>query len=273
MRIASLQPSISITLDRLGCLDLLVACTKYCVEAVPALEHLPVQVIHDSWSASTEEILAAHPNLVLASVPYRIESLAAILKAGCAALTFAPHCLADIYMDTRLLGRVVDRAAAADEIVQSMQSEVEAIRRRAQQAVSRPLVYCEEWGKPLIHSQRWVEELVGAAGGRGFGKPGLVTEANDILAAGPDVLVFAWCGAGQRVPLEKVVHQRGWTDMRAVREGRVYCIADEWLNTPASTLMLGLRALAAATHPEIFGDMQIPRSIAANRERPVASKL
>ena len=36
----------------------------------------------------------------------------------------------------------------------------------------RPLVYCEEWGKPLILSQTWVAELVEAAGGRFFGQPG-----------------------------------------------------------------------------------------------------
>ena len=96
-RIAALQPSISIILDRLGALDTLVACTRYCVEAVPALAQLPVTVVKDSWSCTTEEILAAHPNLVLASVPYRMESLAALLKAGCPVVTLAPHTLADIY--------------------------------------------------------------------------------------------------------------------------------------------------------------------------------
>ena len=73
-----------------------------------------------------------------------------------------------------------------------------------------------------------------------------------ILAADPDVLVAAWCGAGDRVPLEKIVHDRGWQQMRAVREGRVYCIRDELLNTPAPTLVEGLRALAAAIHPGYF---------------------
>jgi len=40
--------------------------------------------------------------------------------------------------------------------------------------------------------------------------------------------------------------------MRAVKEGRVYCIRDEFLNTPAPTLIGGLHALAGAIHPEIF---------------------
>jgi iron complex transport system substrate-binding protein len=70
--------------------------------------------------------------------------------------------------------------------------------------------------------------------------------------AEPDVLIAAWCGAGDRVPLEKIVAQRGWQKMKVVVDRRVYCIRDEYLNTPATTLMQGLRALAWAIHPEHF---------------------
>ncbi len=38
----------------------------------------------------------------------------------------------------------------------------------------------------------------------------------------------------------------------AVRQGRVFCINDELLNTPATSLLGGLRAMAWALHPELF---------------------
>jgi len=63
---------------------------------------------------------------------------------------------------------------------------------------------------------------------------------------------MAWCGAGERVPLERTAEKRSWQSLRAVRNSRVFCIADELLNTPAPTLIGGLHALAAAIHPEIF---------------------
>jgi iron complex transport system substrate-binding protein len=113
-------------------------------------------------------------------------------------------------------------------------------------------VYCEEWGKPLILSQPWVAELVQAAGGRFFGEPGRQTTEEEVAAADPDVVLTAWCGAGDRVPLEKIVARRNWERTRAARNGRVYCINDEFLNTPASTLLKGLHALRAAIHPEVF---------------------
>jgi iron complex transport system substrate-binding protein len=40
--------------------------------------------------------------------------------------------------------------------------------------------------------------------------------------------------------------------MTAAVTGRVFCIRDEFLNTPAPTLLQGLDALAYALHPEVF---------------------
>jgi iron complex transport system substrate-binding protein len=264
LRIAALQPSISIILDRLDALDTLVACTRYCVQAVPSLAQRSITIVKDSWSSTTDEILAARPSLVLASVPYRMESLAALLKSGCPVVTLAPHSLADIYGDIRLLGSIVHRTEAAESLVAEMEQEIAQTLAKAQARITddtlAPIVYCEEWGKPLIHSQPWVAELIEAAGGQFLGDAAKQTTAEAIAAADPDVMIFAWCGAGDRVPLDRIVAQRGWQHLRAVREGRVFCIPDEWLNTPAPTLLLGLRALAAALHPSDFQSKERPRS-------------
>jgi iron complex transport system substrate-binding protein len=272
-RVVSLQPSITVTLRDLGLLDRLVACTKYCLDVCPELrdragEGKPCAIVHDSWTSKAEEILAARPDLVIASVPYRLEALGEILKCGIPFLALAPKCLADVYQDILHIARVAGspEPGAAEErpaeehtaeqrglkLVERMQHEIEEVRRRTS-GRGRPLVYCEEWGKPLILSQRWVAELVEAAGGRFFGEPGKQTTEEQVVAADPNVIIAAWCGAGDRVPLEKIVARRGWEQTKAVRNGRVYCINDEFLNTPASTLLHGLRALAAAIHPEEFG--------------------
>jgi iron complex transport system substrate-binding protein len=132
-----------------------------------------------------------------------------------------------------------------------MQEEIDTVRHDTAGA-NKPTVFCEEWGKPLIASQPWIAELVEAAGGRFVGAPAAHTTIDEIASANPGVIVAAWCGAGDRVPLEKIVRDRGWTDLRAVQTKRVYCIRDEFLNTPGPTLMQGLRALAYAIHPELF---------------------
>jgi iron complex transport system substrate-binding protein len=265
VRIASLQPSISIILDRLGRLDHLVACTRYCVAAVPELGRRQLTIVRDSWSTSAEELAAVKPDLVIASVPYRNESLAAILKAGCPVLALAPHSLADIENDIRLIAAVTEASEQGEEIVAEMHSAIDEVRRRTAGLAEKPLVYCEEWGKPLIHSQLWVKELVEAAGGIFLGEPGAVNTPEAIAAADPDIVIAAWCGAGDRVPLEMVAARPGWEGICAVRHGRLYSIADELLNTPAPTLVDGLRVIASALHPDLFGTIGGIRALDRNR--------
>ena len=256
-RVVSLQPSVTVTLRDLGLLDRLVACTKYCVDVCPEVLKTGCIIVEDSWSAKADQIMAAKPDLVIASVPYQLESVAEILKSGLPFLGLAPKTLDDIYKDIMMIARAVssEEPGASEvrglELVATMEKEVQTVRQKMM-GLTRPLVYCEEWGKPLILSQTWVAELVEAAGGRFFGQPGKHTTEEEVVAADPDVIVAAWCGAGDRVPLEKIIPKRGWEQTKAAKNGRVYCINDEFLNTPASTLMQGLHALAAAIHPEMF---------------------
>jgi iron complex transport system substrate-binding protein len=256
-RIVSLQPSVTVTLRDLGLLERLIACTKYCVDVCPEVLEKGCIIVEDSWSAKAEQIMAAQPDLVIASVPYRLESVAEILKSGVPFLGLAPKCLNDIYKDIMMIARIVSsQEPGASEthgaaLVAQMQNEIAAVRDKTS-GVHKPLVYCEEWGKPLILSQTWVAELVEAAGGRFLGSPGKQITQEEVVLADPDVIVAAWCGAGDRVPLEKIIPKRAWEQTNAAKNGNVYCINDEFLNTPASTLILGLHALAAAIHPELF---------------------
>jgi iron complex transport system substrate-binding protein len=132
-----------------------------------------------------------------------------------------------------------------------MQSEIDQVRQQTK-TLPRPRIFCEEWGKPIIASQPWVRQMVEAAGGEFIGEPGKQISADEIRTLDPDVFIAAWCGAGDRVPLTKIVDTRNWQDLKAVREQRVFCIRDEYLNTPAPTLLQGLCSLAAALHPEHF---------------------
>jgi iron complex transport system substrate-binding protein len=208
-------------------------------------------ILADSWTANTAEIVAARPDLVIAAVPFQEKAVAEILKAGSRFLGLAPRTLGDICTDIASIAGIMGSSERGQQVTANMQAQIQAVRAQANGA-ARPRVFCEEWGKPLISSQPWVAELMDAAGGEFIGEPGAKRNAQAVLAEDPEVLIAAWCGAGDRVPLEKIVRDRGWGEMRAVREGRVYCIRDELLNTPAPTLVQGLRALAAAIHPQRF---------------------
>jgi iron complex transport system substrate-binding protein len=250
-RIASLQPSATVILAAIGKLDRIVACTKYCADVCPEVVRSGRSIIADSWTAQSEEIVSARPDLVIAAVPYQEKAVVQILKSGARFLGLAPKTLADIYTDIATIAGIMGVSECGQQVITKMERSINDVRSQVDNGI-RPRVFCEEWGKPLIASQPWVAELVHAAGGEFIGVPGSTTSAETVLSEDPDVVVAAWCGAGDRVPLEKIVQQRGWKEMRAVREGRLYCIRDEFLNTPAPTLIHGLHALTAAIHPESF---------------------
>ena len=245
-RIVCLQPSATVILWSLGQLQRVVACTRYCADVVPEVRDGKRLIVADSWSARTEEIVGAAPDLVIAAVPYQEEAVSQILRAGIRFLGLAPRTLKDIYSDIATIAGVVGAGEQGLLVVQEMQAAIDQVRSKVV-GKRRPRVFCEEWGKPIIGSQPWVAEL------------------------DPEVVVAAWCGAGDRVPLEKIVEQRGWNQTAAARSRQIYCIPDELLNTPAPTLVEGLYSLAAALHPELFEAPRCLRQITEVRQAPVVA--
>jgi len=218
---------------------------------VPEVTAKPRTILADSWTANSEQIISADPDLVIASVPYQEKAVIEILKSGTSFLGFAPRTLADIYADIAVIAGAVGASERGEEVIGSMKARIEEVRARTA-GLDRPRVFCEEWGKPLIASQGWVAELVDAAGGEFIGTPGKQILPEEVAERNPDVLIAAWCGAGDRVPLEKIVTDRQWQGTGAARKSQVYCVRDEYLNTPAPTLLYGLDALAHAIYPERF---------------------
>lgn len=252
-------------LDSVGELDSVVACTKYCADVVPGLRDSLRErvIIADSWTSKSAEILACNPDLVIAAVPYQEAAVIEILKAGVRFLGLAPRTLNDIYTDIALIAGAVGASDRGAKVISDMREAI-ADMKSSTSALPRKRVFCEEWGKPIIASQPWVAELVQATGGEFLATAGAQCPAERIAQLDPEVIIAAWCGAGDRVPLEKILAQRGWSNTTAARTSQVYCISDELLNTPAPTLVAGLQALSGAIHPEVFGPQRGLRCIKQN---------
>jgi len=250
-RIACLQPSATVILSAVGEIGRVVACTKYCADVVPEIASQSHTILADSWTANAEQIVAAHPDLVIASVPYQENAVVEILKSGARFLGLAPKTLADIYGDIATIAGIVGARERGEYVITEMERRIEEVRARTIRG-PRPRVFCEEWGKPLIASQPWVAELVEAAGGEFVGAAGRQILAEEVARMNPEIFIAAWCGAGDRVPLKKIVAERNWQGTSAALASRIYCIRDEYLNTPAPTLLRGLAAIAFAIHPELF---------------------
>jgi iron complex transport system substrate-binding protein len=246
-RIVSLEPSVTATLFAVGRGERLVAVSEWCERLVDVgdLPRLP-----STWSAKPEEIAALEPDLVVASVPYRAETIVELLRAGLNVLCLSPQRLADAYAHILWLGRLTDAADEAQRVVAEMQAQFEAIRRQVA-GLPRPRVYVEMWPKPPMSGPGWVAELVEIAGGEFVPqRPGRQVTDEEMRRADPQVIVVAWTGVADP-PLERVLERPGWESITAIREGRVVAVDEIALNAPGPNLARAARLLVEAIHPEV----------------------
>lgn len=246
-RIVSLEPSVTAILFALGQQSRLVAVSEWCerLADVGDSPRLP-----STWSARPEDVLPLEPDLVIASVPYRAETIVELLRARLNLLCLYPERLKDVYAHVAWLGRLTDAADEAERVIARMQADFESIRQRVA-GLRRPRVYAEMWPKPPMSSPAWVAELVEIAGGQFVPeKPGRAVTDEEIVEADPEIIVVAWAGIAHP-PLEQVSQRAGWDQVNAVREGRVVAVDEIWLNAPGPNLAQGARLLADVIHPEV----------------------
>jgi iron complex transport system substrate-binding protein len=242
IRIVSLAPNVTSILLALGAGRNLVGVSRWCKD-VAEVGRRPE--VGDCWKLDVAEVMKLKPTLVIGSVPFAPETVAKILAEPVAFLAINPRTLADIENDIRLLGRLADRQAAAERLINHMLAGFGAVRRRtdASRATSRPQVYCEAWPNPRISSPPWVEDLVTLAGGTMVVPAGQRVSDEQVAEANPDVIILAWAAAGDRAKPATALRNPEWKEVSAVKNGRVFVIRDELLNTPGPPLVRGAQEL------------------------------
>lgn len=253
-RIVSLAPSATSIVCALGAKKSLVGVTRWCRDVAP-VNRLPA--LGDCWRCDPDKVAALKPDLVLGSVPYKAETVDALLRRGLTFLAMNPRSLTDIFSDIRLLGRLLGRERRAHALVRAMEKRMQRIAARARRARRKPRVYIEIWSNPFIVAPRWVEEMVALAGGRFVPVPdsdaARRVNERDVLSARPEIIILAWAACGMRVNAKKVLQRPSWNQLPAVRRRQVFIISDEAVNTPGPPVVAGLERLARIIHPELFG--------------------
>jgi len=248
-RIVSLAPSATSILCELGARRSLVGVTKWCCD-VANVRGLPQ--VGDCWHmGDVAEIMKLRPTLVIGSVPYKQETVAKILAEPVNFLAMNPRSLADVESDVRLLAGIVRRCAAGERVIRKMRAGFAAVARRAKARLKdrrAARVYCEAWPNPRISSPPWVAELVKIAGGEMVVPAGERMSDEQVAEAAPEVIVLAWAATGTRAKARQAYGVAAWKDVPAIRERRVFVIADELLNTPGPPLVNGAKALLRSMH-------------------------
>ena len=255
-RIISLAPSVTSILIALDARRQLVAVSKWCKD-VADVTGLPA--LGDSWSlgkkGGTEEnaasLLELKPTLIIGSVPFKTETVQEILKLPVPFLALNPRSLADLEVDIRTLGLLVNAKSLAEALIREMRGTFARIRKIARRANSRPRIYCEAWSNPRISSPPWVAELIEICGGKMCVAAGALVSDEEVARANPEIIVLAWTAVGGKSKVEQALKNPAWSGVSAVRDEKVFAIRDELLNTPGPPLMRGAEELLRVIHPEV----------------------
>jgi len=289
MRIVSLLPAATEIVCALGLRDQLVGVSHEC-DFPPSVRDLPrvtrTTIPVDASSAQIDELVRRRvkdklplyeldvplikelgPDLVVTQALCDVCSVSEA-EVGAAAATMnpaprivnlAPGSLGEVFVAMRTVARAANVADQGESAIAPLRRRVQSLVARHQTAAPRPSVVFLEWLDPLFCGGHWNPELVSLAGGFELigkaGTPSRRIEWEELRAANPEILFIACCGyseARARADLDIVQRKAGWSDLKAVRNNRVY-IADgsAYFNRPGPRLVESLEIMAEVIRPSL----------------------
>jgi len=184
--------------------------------------------------------------------------------AGTPVVSLNPATLTDILDDIRRVGRAAGRADEADRYVAGLRARLEVLARSTGTLPPerRRRTVCIEWIEPLMIAGNWTPELVDLAGGvqtfAQAGRHSTYTPWPAVTTFDPEVIVVMPCGfdlARTRREAERLRESPGWSELAAVKNGRVYCVDGNALfNRAGPRIVDSAELLAKLIHPELFAE-------------------
>ncbi len=257
-RIVSLAPSTTEILFAVGAAEQVVGRDSYSdyPEAVKDL----ADIGSTYGTLNTEAIVALKPDLVVAAGINTPEQIKALEDLNIPVYAFAnPRDFDELFQQLRLAGQLSGHPEEADALVEALTARVNAITEKVKSATARPTVFYEidgsDPGKPWTTGPgTFMDTLIRLAGGQNIGA-GLSDafaqlSAEEILRQDPDFILLGDTKFG--VTLESIGQRAGWSNLSAVKNGRVFAFNDDLASRPGPRLVDGLESLARILHPELF---------------------
>lgn len=162
-RVVSLVPSATLTLDRLGARDVLVARTDH--DTASWTVALPS--VGGGLQPSLEAVVAVAPDLVVRfGGPQDTRTPAMLDDLGIPHVAIRPDGIEDIFETVRLLGAATGRGAEAEALVTGLRAGLDSVRAAAQGLPTARAAYVLGGDPPWVAGPgTYIHQLVVLAGG------------------------------------------------------------------------------------------------------------
>ncbi len=256
-RIVSLAPSHTETLFALGLSDRLVAVTDYC-NYPPEAKDKPS--IGGFSTPNIEEVVAADPDLVLATNIHEDKVIPQLESKGLTVVAVNPRTIDDVIDSITLIGMVTGAEKEATDLLADMQSRIKAVTNKTDGLTEsqKPKVLYVVWHDPLMAAGSGTlhNELIRMAGGINVASE-LDSYADIslelVISANPQVMIAGiGMGTGEDLPLQFITTESRLGETDARLNNRIYGIDVDLVGRPGPRIVEALEQFAVFIHPELF---------------------
>lgn len=256
--VVTLAPSLTETLVYLGAEDLITA-VDINSDYPESISKLP-RITGWDMSINYEELTAMQPDLIFASEMTSLEAISSMEDLGLNVFCVKnPADFPELFDSILMIGELIGKTPEAEELTAALSDRVEEIESISSKAEDKPLVFYEidatDPAKPWTAGKgTFISKLIDMAGGVNLGDEldgeWIQISLEALLKADPQIILLGDSMYGSTA--EAASQRTGWSDISAVKNGKLYEFDDNLVTRPGPRLVDGFELIARMIHPELF---------------------
>lgn len=257
--IISGAPSVTEILTGLGIGDRIIAADMYSAD-VEGID--PAVCTLDFYNLDIEYIASLEPDAVIIdgiSMTGADDPYSSLKEAGVTVLYVPSAASIDSLKDSiRFISECVDKSDKGTELIADIDSCISEISEKAAGITEKKSVYFEISAAPYLYScgnNTFINDILNIVGAENIyaNEEGWISNSEEtVIAADPDVIITSVKYDGY--DFNEISARAGWENISAVKNGQVYQVEPNPVSRPSQNVVKGIREVAAAVYPEIFGE-------------------
>ncbi len=256
-RIVSASPNVTEILYGVGAFDRVVGVTEFCTYP-PEAKKLPR--IGGWESNNLEAVVRLRPDLVILTEPQAPFMESQIKQLGLRTLAVPSRRLEDVFTAITMIGHATGRETQAAELDKNLRAKLDAVRAKTNKLPRRRVIMVVDRTPGTLHDLivatkgSFLADLIEIAGGECVGEPSnqgyerISKEA--MVALNPELVIDFVHGSKDRMGEDPQAVWRDLHELRAVRDGRVYPVRDDFLPHASQLVDKTAELFAHILHPE-----------------------
>lgn len=275
LRIISLAPKNTEILFAMGLGDQIVGNTTYC-NYPPAAKDKEKIGGFSARAISLEKVIALKPDVVLAAGDLHRSLINELERLEIPVLALDAESLDDLCDEFELLGRVTQTEQVATTLATDLRQRIAAVKSIAAKIpeAERATVLYVAWDEPLTVAgpTSYIGQLISFCGARnvvGDTSARFPQVSQEVLLARNPTVIIAPAMASVPVTVDSLKAKTGWSQLRAIQEGRVYVMDGDMLSRCGPRLADALEQMAHEIYPDRFPS--VGQTAAANAKPAAAA--